>query len=201
MERLDSYDEYRAFLIGTTTALPIYKPVWFPVGFTIYVWPTPTADITAGMTCYHSYLPTDLGGINYLTAGAAVNATNKVDIPCVNDFSVGDTVTIYGTTNYNGVFTLLTGTNPTTLRITHAYTAETFSTTDYCIRTLNETPNIPEVNDPVYTFFALERIASKDYAKNFKVDIWSRFAARYQAERAKLVHSTANLNTQRSFPR
>jgi hypothetical protein len=201
MERLLSYDAYRALITGSSTSNSS-NPCWFPLGNTILVWPTPTADIAAGMSVLHSYLPADLGGINYLTAGVAVNQTNKVDIPCINDFAVGDTITLYGTTNYNGAKTLITGTNPTTLRIAATYVAETFSITDYCIKTLNETPLIPEVHDAAYVYFCLMELASKDYmGTKYSDKLWAKFRNAYMTERGRLIHQAAKLPGQMGFPR
>jgi len=198
---ISNYTDYRALVNDGSSSTS--EPQYFPMGNIIYVYPTPTANGTGSLEVYHSYLPADLGGINYLTAGAAVSiAGGKVDIPCVNDFSVGDTVTIYGTTNYNGAKTLLTGTNPTTLRITATYVAETFATTDYCIKTLNETPLVPQVSDDAYETFCLQEIASKDYAgKDYSEKLWIKFVNEYRRSRGRLIHQTTSEGASMGFPR
>lgn len=67
-----------------------------------------------------------------LDASAATDiGGGTVGIPiAAHGFSVGDIVTFSGTTNYNGTYTLITGTTSSVLHITATYTAETFAGTE-----------------------------------------------------------------------
>jgi hypothetical protein len=63
-------------------------------------------------------------------------AVHYVGIPCTgHPYSVGDTITIAGTTNYDGTYTAAAGTTTNKIVIAHAYAAETFAGTETTVRT------------------------------------------------------------------
>lgn len=179
-------------------------PSYFLDGNTLWVWPTPTANATDAIEVRHSYLPSQqLGGISYLNNAAVTNiGGGVVNIAATNHgYSVGQTVTIYGTVHYNGAEVLQTGTDPNNLRILATYSAETIPATAYAIGTLNETPLVPVSNDEAYVYFCLMRLASKDYAgENYSDKLHNRFAMDYRIQKAKAIQQTIDL-TQLRGPR
>lgn len=63
-------------------------------------------------------------------------AVNYVGIPCTaHGYTVGDTITIDGTTNYDGTYTVATGTTENKILIDAPYVAETFAGTETIRRT------------------------------------------------------------------
>lgn len=91
-------------------------------GATEPVWPD-RVQLTSGNRYFFD-------GKYTLFSGVAVNnGSGTVNIPATaHRFVAGESVTITGTTNYNGTYTLPTQTNGSvdTIEITHAYVAETF---------------------------------------------------------------------------
>ncbi|MFA5868038.1 MAG: hypothetical protein WC891_08835 [Actinomycetota bacterium] len=77
----------------------------------------------------------------YLDAAAAVdNGDGTVTLPCAaHGFIDGDTVTIAGTTNYNGAEVLGVASDADNLVITAAYVAETFDGTETATGMVGET--------------------------------------------------------------
>jgi hypothetical protein len=88
-----------------------------------------TVTSTAGT--YYRYVDA-VPFLKGLDAAAATNeGGGQVGIPCyAHGFTAGNQVTIAGTTNYDGTYTLESGTTADKLVITAAYVAETFATTD-----------------------------------------------------------------------
>ena len=74
-----------------------------------------------------------VGGKAFLDAAAAVDAgAGKVQLAAaLNGFSVGDSVTIVGTVNYDGVEVLTAGSTADIIEITATYVAESIPATAY----------------------------------------------------------------------
>lgn len=82
----------------------------------------------------------DVGGV------ATDLGSGKVGIPCAeHGFSVGDTIRIESTVNYNGEFVLRVETTPSVLAIGAAYVAETFSGLEHIYPAIAGTVSSPLV--------------------------------------------------------
>lgn len=86
--------------------------------------------VNSGTLYFRGTLP---GTRVFLAASAVVDHTTYVSLTTTGNhgFTVGDTVVIAGTTNYNGSYAVVTGSATTELRISATYVAETPATTAY----------------------------------------------------------------------
>ena len=129
MKFLESYGSqlitWRVLAVPTTgTALTI--PSWIPD----VKWVTVHRE---GSTVVGTLRGTVAATRMNCAALAVVDATGgKVDIPCTgHGFAVGSTVKVVGTVNYDGSYTVLSGTTTDLVRITKTYVAETVAATMY----------------------------------------------------------------------
>lgn len=93
-----------------------------------------TSTTSYTVTCSNSSRSSS-GSITITVAPSAITAvadagSGNVTFTTANNLSAGSIITISGTTNYNGTYTVVSATS-TTFTITHAYTAETFTTASW----------------------------------------------------------------------
>jgi hypothetical protein len=80
---------------------------------------------------------TDGAGLTLDNAAAVDNGDGTVDIPVTgHNFVAGEKVRFYGTTNYDGTYTLHANTTTNILVITETYVAETFDGTESVLKTI-----------------------------------------------------------------
>lgn len=112
-------DRGREFFVTTESLTTAHKDLIFPCDIKELA-----IIVTSGTIYFRGTIP---GTRVSLAASAAVDGTTYVSLTTTGNhgFTVGDTVTITGTTNYDGDWEVVAGSATTDLRIAATYVAET----------------------------------------------------------------------------
>jgi hypothetical protein len=161
---------------------------YFIDGRTLRLVNAPSVD-AGDLTVYYSYKPDTLGKIIQCNSAAVTTKAGgtMTGIPATaHGEVVGSQITLYGTTNHNGTWTLDASTTANEMVIDHAYNAETLTATARAQPVLSYTPDLPEHGDNVLVYFAAREAWSIDTSRDGWKDQYGMNDQRYLYARAKL---------------
>jgi hypothetical protein len=145
------------------------------------------------LTINYSYSPADLGKIIQLNSAAVVNkGGGLVGLPATAHGEIaGAEITVYGTTNVNGTFTLDALTSANELVVADTYVAETLTSTAKAQPVAAYTPDWPLGFDDVLQYFTCREAWSRDLSRDGADAQWNKFNALYLGAKADLYDALA----------